>query len=113
MNPWDYVLVVLGWAVLVFLVIIFVIIFVMVIEAIVVGVINRVTKRRMRRGVLMTAKKVVIDTDVLYGKVKAQGVHKYHNDFLLADEKIAAFVAGAEYLLNLLLDKEETDGNGK
>ena len=109
MNPWDYVLVVLGWAVLVFLVIIIA----MVIVAIVTDVINRVTKRRMRRGVLMTAKKVVIDPDVLYGKVKAQGVHKYQEDFLLADEKIVAFVAGAKYMLNLLLNKEETDVNSK
>ena len=103
MNTWDYFLTILWWAVLAFLVII------IVIEA----VINQVIKRRMRRGVLMTAKKVVIYPDVLYGKVKAQGVHKYQEDFLLADEKIAAFVDGAEYMLNLLLDKEETDGNGQ
>ena len=109
MNPWDYVPTIRGWAILVFLVIIVA----MVIVAIVADVINRVTKKRMRRGVLMTAKKMVIDPDVLYGKVKAQGVTKYQKDFLLADEKIVAFVAGAEYLLNLLLDKEETDGNGQ
>lgn len=109
MNPWDYVLAILGWAVLAFLAVIIV----MVIAVGVTTVIDTFTKMRMRRGVLMTAKKVVIDPDVLYGKVKAQGVHKYQKDLLLADEKIVAFVAGAEYVLNLLLDKGETDGNGK
>ena len=107
MNPWDYILPILGWIVLILLVFIF-ISFVFAILAHIAGVSRN---RKLRTGLHKTSKHLTMDPERLLDEVKNQEIKvEALKRYKHSEEHIVAFVSGAEFMVELLCGKGSHEG---
>lgn len=104
MNPWDYVLPILGWIVLILLMFIF-ISFVFAVLAHIAGVSRN---RKLRTGLHKTSKHLTMDPERLLDEVKNQAMDKYEDEIIERHEMIA-FVAGAEFVMKQIYSEEQVN----
>lgn len=104
MNPWDYVLPILGWIVLILLMFIF-ISFVFAVLAHIAGVSRN---RKLRTGLHKTSKHLTMDPERLLDEVKNQAMDKYEDEIIERNEMIA-FVAGAEFVMKQIYSEEQVN----
>lgn len=105
MNPWDYVLPILGWIVLILLMFIF-IYFVFAVLAHIAGVSRN---RKLRTGLHKTSKHLTMDPERLLDEVKNQAMDKYKDEIIERHEKMIAFVAGAEFVMKQIYSEEQVN----
>ena len=105
MNPWDYVLPLLGWVVLAFIVLIVI----SVIVALISNIITNTKRRHLRTGLYKTSKHLTMDPEGLLDEVKNQAMDRYKDEIIERHEKMIAFVAGAEFVMKQIYSEEQVN----
>ena len=97
MNPWDYILPLLGWILLMFIV--------FIITLVITGIIQAITRSLKKK----SGKLLTMDPERLLDEVKSQAMDKYKDEIIERHEKMIAFVAGAEFVMKQIYSEEQVN----
>ena len=98
MNPWDYILHLFGWILLIFIVFIITMVITGIIQAI-----TRSLKKKSGKHLTMDPERRLLD------EVKSQAMDKYKDEIIERHEKMIAFVAGAEFVMKQIYSEEQVN----